>query len=1056
MNKILQKTSRILVVLLAVFIANSSYAKEAEYGVVEKTITGQVTDENDEPQPGVNVLVKNTAIGTITDINGNYRLDVPDDAAILVFSSVGYTTEEITIGDQAIINVAMFPDIQALQEIVVVGYGTQSRATVTSAIASVDGENLHEIPTPTVTSVLQGKVAGVRVLATSGQPGNQLNVRIRGGSSINKSNDPLYIVDGFPRDINDVNPQDITSIEVLKDAAAAAIYGARASNGVVLITTRRGEQGTSNIDFHYSFGTQEFPRKIETLSSAQFLEVFRPLVQTSTYKDGIWFSGPQSTGTGNDENSTWTTRFLEDGEAVPAGWQSIIDPVTGRTLVFQDNDMQENLFQRAPQQNFYVSANGGSDKIRYAAGVGYTDQQGVAVNTYWKRFSGRANVDFRLNDKVTLTTMTDFSFSNTNRFENESALFSRGAFLARTIRDELPDGTPGWGINGSLANPLWVQATRENDRTRTIATVGGKLDWQIVNDLSFRGTVNYHINQNTRDYFERSHVFNQSRPAIAQRNQATSWQYELTLNYEKTFLEKHNLMALIGYTDLYLADDNVNVQGRGAATDNIPTLNAAPEPTRAFTFRSEERLISQFARLNYNFDYKYLLSASVRRDGSSKFGADRRYGIFPSVSAGWVISNEAFYPSGISNVLSEAKFRASVGQTGNNGVGRYTSQGNYNPIYNYAGNAGISAVAMPNSDLGWETTTQYNVGFDLGFLKNQRINVLVDYFVKQTDDLLFTVQLPRETGFNSIETNVGSVSYNGIELAISTENIRTNNFSWTTDFNIAYVDNEVLKLPEREGIDKNRINGLIFPDGTGVGGIAEGERLDAFIGWKVNFLIDNQEQADAAHFDEQALGYDPATETSTRGRKFPGDFEWQDRDGDGRITNLDQYVLGYSQPRTTGGLNNTFRYKGFELTVFLDFALGHSIADESRGWWNGVGARDLSPTTDILNAWKQPGDAAITNQPRVVFHDPRGQRNHFRTSDFYTYSADFVSLRDVRLGYNFSDDLLEKVKFLRSARLYVAGNNLHYCFSPERGGENNRGGSYPPFRIYTAGIKLGI
>ncbi|MEH6681486.1 MAG: TonB-dependent receptor [Sediminicola sp.] len=1026
------------------------------------TVSGTVYDESGSaPLPGVNVVVEGKSIGTTTDFDGNYSLTV-ESSATLVFSYLGFVTSKMPVSGKTQIDISLQPDVQMLDDVVVIGYGAQSRAEITSAISSLKGTTVDEVPTPTLTSVLQGKLTGVRVLTNSGQPGNQLNVRIRGGSSITASNNPLYIVDGFPRSIEDINVQDIESMEVLKDASAASIYGARASNGVVLITTRRGKEGKTDLNFHYSYGTQEFPRLIDKLSSRQFLEIMRPAIQESSYVDGQYLNGIHSTGTANGDTSPWSTRFLESGESIPLGYESMIDPVTGRTLIFQENNLQEVLFKTAPVINYYLSANGGSEKLKYAAGFGFTDQEGVAIGSEYKRYSGRINVDYQINDKLSFNTLTDFSYSETNAFDDEATLFSRGAHLAPTLKTEMPDGSPSWGLNSTLSNPEWLRSTRDNNVQRTFATVGLGATWEILDDLKFNSRANYQLNLFQEDYFEKAHVFDGSRSARAQRNQEKSGQIEFTLTYDKTFGGKHSLNALLGYTNLYLETDNMFGRAFGASTDAIPTLNAAPNKEDVSTFRSDEKLISQFGRLFYNYDYKYLLSASVRRDGSSVFGSDSRYGVFPSFSVGWVISKEKFVSdSRIGNVFSNIKLRGSWGQTGNNDVGRYQSQGDYSATFSYAGNPGILATEMPNSGLGWETTTQLNLGIDLSFMNEQRIYATAEYFKKNTDNLLFSLQLPRETGFDNIQTNIGSVEYSGFEFSLGARIIDNETFKWTSDFNISYITNEVTKLPEREGIDKNRINGLIFDDGTGIGGIAEGEPLGNLLGYRVDFLIDNQQQADNAHYDQDARGYDPSDGTEVRGRKFPGDFEWVDRNGDDMITVQDQFVLGNSEPTTFGGFNNKFEYKGFDFTIFLDFALGHSIIDLDRGWWNGNGARELSPTTDVLNAWQQPGDAAHTNWPRISFHDPQGQLNHFRPSDFYTYKADYLSIRDIRLGYSFSDKIINQIGFISSLRIYFGGNNLHYFtkypgYSPEAGGAVRGGGNYPTFRTFVSGIKLGF
>ncbi|MCU0457791.1 MAG: TonB-dependent receptor [Bacteroidales bacterium] len=1022
------------------------------------TITGTVTEETGAALPGASVAVKGTTIGTLTGGDGSYSIRASRNS-VLVFSFVGMEPLEVPVANQSTINVTLRTQMVGLDELVVIGYGTQSRKTITTAITQVGSEKIEEVPLPNVTRALQGKISGVRILQTTGQPGKEASVVIRGGSSISKSSDPLYLVDGFPREINDINPRDIASIEVLKDAAATSIYGARASNGVILITTKSGEKGTSNIDFTVTTGFQEFGRKIETITAEEYLLLYRPAIENASSANKNYLTGPTATGI-NTDISTWTTRFLAEGEEVPEGWHTTVDPVTGNTLVFQDNDLQEQLFQRAMQVNYYLSASGGTDKITYFTGVGYTKQEGVAVGTQYDRWTVRNNIKYAVNDKISLTSNYDHSFSRTNQFENEANLFTRGAFNAKTIRDYFPDGTPGWGNNATLANPLWVNYTRINDRTFQRSTIGLSGDWEIIPNLHFRPSGNYYTEHYTRDYFEKLHNFNTQRPGEAERDQSQRWQYEMLLTYDLKKIGKHDLSVLAGYSNLYIEDQDVSAEAYGAPTDNIPTLNVSPVPTSAFSSFSEERLISYFGRLLYNYDDKYLLTASIRNDGSSRFGAENKFALFPSFSAGWIVSGEPFM-SGVDNLISFLKVRATYGQTGNNDIGRYASQGTYAATFPYGGSAGIRATAMPNLALRWEKTTQYDVGFDLHLFPKENIEMSFDYYYKRSDDLLFSKQLPRETGFNSVEMNIGSVAYNGFEFLVSTKNIRTKNFSWITDFNIAYNTNKVLELPDREGIDKNRVNGIIFPDGTGVGGIAEGEKLNSIIGWQVAFLIDNDEQASAALYDERAAGYDPITKKATKGKKFPGDFEWVENWEDGKISDLDQFVLGYEVPHTTGGMTNTFAFKGIQLNIFTDFAIGHSICDMARAWLNGVGARQVQPTTDVLDAWKEPGDAARTMQPKILFHDPSAQQNHTRNNSYYTYRADFICIREVTLGYDIPERITSRVG-LKRVKTYVAGNNLHYFtkypgFSPEVGGEiRHNGGKYPTFRTVVFGLNIGL
>lgn len=1036
----------------------------AAYGQT-RTVTGRITGEGNEPLPGASIVIKGSTLGTTTTVDGTYTIQVPGDSVRLVYSFIGYVSQERVVGNRTVIDVALSPDTEVLNEVVVVGYGTQTKATVTAATATIKGDELTKVPTNTISSKLQGRLPGVSIRTISGQPGQELQIRVRGGSSINKSNNPLVIIDGLQRSLNDVNPNDIESIDVLKDAAATAIYGSRASNGVILITTKKGLEGKTELDFQVSYGLQEFNRQYDLLSAREYLQWWRPRIATSRYGyTGGWIDGEQPTGTGNDENSTWTPRFLGDGEEVPAGWESMIDPITGKTIIFQDARLQDRLFRVAQQANYNLTARGGTEKIKYAASLGYTDQEGVAIGTGYERVNGRVNLDFEAHKKLRFGTQVDVSHSVTDKFANaggnqtEGDIFTRGALNAPTLRARFPDGTPGWGTNGTLANPEWVLATRDAQSKRTIGTFGVNAKWDILEGLSLRGNTFVQMTLNTFDYFEKAHVFDQSRKAAAERNIATTRQSELLLNYKKTFGANHNFDFLLGMTDLALRSDNAGLAGYGGATDKVPTLNGAPTKTEANTQRSEERLISHFARINYDFDKKYMLSASIRRDGSSKFGSGNRFGLFPSASAGWMVSSEDFFPS--TNAVDFLKLRASYGVTGNNDIGRYVAQGVYQAGYVYGGNAATSPTEMPNTALTWEKTTQIDAGIDIGLLSQGQLELSADVYSRRTDALLFTVQLPRESGFSSVEQNVGSVEYKGIELGLTSRNITRGDFSWVTRFNFAYNINEVIKLPYREGIDKNRINGTILPDGTGFGGIAEGERLGSLIGYKVDFLIDNEEQAEAARYDERANGYDPYTGALiAKGKKFPGDFEWKDRDGDNRITDFDRFVLGYEEPTTTGGLTNEFRYRNFSLNIFVDYAAGHTIIDGVESWMDGNGARRVATTRNVLDAWQKPGDAAHTKQPRSEYHDQNHQGN-LRESDFYAYKGDYICIRNVSLTYNFPQSLLNNR--VRNLELFATGNNLHYFTeykgpNPERGGSfSHQEGRYPVFRTFTVGARLGL
>ncbi len=1060
-------------------IKSTDYAIDVVIDQVE--VSGTITDENGEPLPGASIIEKGTTRGAVTDLQGKFNLTVAEDA-ILTVSFVGYQPQEIALNGRSSLEISLVSDVTALGEIVVVGYGTQTKGTVTSAISSVSGETVEEVPTQTITAALQGKTTGVRVNQSNGSPGQQLDIRIRGGSSITQSNDPLYIVDGLQRDINDINVQDIETLTVLKDAAATAIYGARASNGVVLITTKRGSAGSAQFDLHVSTGFQDFPRKLDKLTARQYIELYRPAGGSSAGQ----LNGNQSAlGTGfdltsNEPQNSYSLTILPSGQPVPAGYQSIEDPLNpGQTLIFQDNDWQDVLFRTAPITNTYLSVNGGADKIKYAAGVGHTDQEGVAVGSDYVRTSGRVNVDFKVNDWISFRTSSDFSVSKTNQLDAEvSRTFGRSPHVGRTIKTTLPDGSITPGREQASINPELLADLSTNLDQRTTATValGGTIN--IIDGLKFDVNGNYHINNLDRDNYDNSWTkesttFYGNRPISMRQIDQTRTQFEALLTYEKSFNEAHNLSLSAGYTNLYVQGGNAFVAAQNRPANNITTITGA-EVTNAFDNYFDRRLVSQFGRLVYNYQFKYLFSGAIRRDGSSVFGSDNQYGIFPSLSLGWVLSEESFFKDlGISNVLSNIKFRGSWGVTGNDNVNNvYGWQGTYSPGFTYAGTSVVYPAEIPNTGLKWEQTTQIDFGLELGLFDQDKIFLTLDVFSKQTDDLLFNVSLPRETGFSSILKNVGSVRYDGYEIGVNARILDKSDFKWNLGVNYSYVIDEVVKLPEGS-FDKNRlqdanvfsnpvgpsIRGATFviynEEGSpGIGGIAEGERIGNLLGYLPDYIIDTDQQL----ADYLALNIDDRADANNY-VKQKGDVVWVDRNNDGVIDNNDQVVIGNSVPTAFGGITNTFKYKGFDLTVFMDFTLGHMIVDQNRAWLNGNGNRFASPTTDVLRAWTKPGDEL----PRIAFHDASQGMNYMRLSPINAYKGDFLCLRDVRLGYTFSNAALEAMGgFLSSLRLYVAGNNIHYFteypgYNPETGGYTiSDRSNYPAFRSFVFGVKVGF
>jgi TonB-linked SusC/RagA family outer membrane protein len=1018
-------------------------------------IAGKVTDSERLALSGVSVSVKGTTTGTSTDIDGQYTLKAPK-GSVLLFSYIGYSPQEVKVENQSRIDIMLSESALGLDEVVVVGYGTQSRRTITSAITKVDGKVLENIPITSVGEGLKGKIAGVRVHTSNNTPGSDASFTIRGGSSINKSNAPLVLIDGIERPYSGINPNDIESIEVLKDAASTAIYGARASNGVVLISTKQGKRESApRITFDANIANQGPVSKREFMNARDYINTVRPAVVYSPYPQRNDQSG-FSASSGNDDKSIYSTRYLNEGETVPAGYQSMPDPIDPtKTLIFQDNNIQDLLYRNTVWQNYYVGVDGGSESIQYSASIGYLDDDGVARGTGYERMSAKANTDITISSKLNLNLGFDYARTTSNQFDNQTYEIARALANPNVQKIYYDDGTPTPGYNFASPNPLWTEYHKQREDKNNLLSMFGELEYHILNGLKASVQGSYFSKLYQFDSFEKANEFNGLRPVTSSFSEVERKKLDAYLSYIKSFQNKHNLSAMTGYSYQSTYNKEMSASANGGSSDKVPTLSAAPNKTAASSKFEDIVLIGYFGRLSYNYLQKYLFTATFRLDGSSLFADGNRWGFFPGASAGWMMSEEAFMEN--INIINNFKWRLSYGQTGNNNVGLYDAAGGYSTTAPYNGNAGIIPSSMPNTDLTWEKTTQLDFGFDISFLDN-RLSLSADYFDKRTDNLLFSKELPNTTGFNSIQTNVGKVKFYGFDLEINTENIKKKNFSWDSKIIFSYVKNKVLRLPDN-GRDKNRIGGITLADGSAFGGIAEGESLYRYYGYRTDGILQNDEQAANALYDEQANGWSHVDKKRVKGRKSAGDYEWIDRDGDGEITSKDQFELGVTVPTTTGGLNNTFRYKDFSLNIFLDWALGHSINDVSyMRYFMNTFSYNYALTEDVKKCWQQEGDQ--TKYARFVPDDPNdGNRNFTRTADVFNYKGDYLCIRDVSLQYSIPRNITGRLG-MHGLTVTFSGSNLHYFtavkgVSPEVGTASTYDGynSYPPVRRYAIGIK---
>ena len=1002
---------------------------------IEKTITGRVTDlSTNEGLPGVNILVKGTTIGTITDVEGNYRLTVPDDAETLVFSSVGYISEEILIGNQTTINLEMAPDIQSLSEVVVVGYGTQSRKEITSAVSSVRSEDIQNVPVTGVDALLQGRAAGVQVVQNSGTPGAENYVRIRGNGSLLGQNRPLYIVDGVQMNnittnvldaggqlttsTNDINPNDIESIEILKDAAATAIYGARASNGVVLITTKRGSEGKAKFDLDVYTGTQQVWRQLDLLNGPQYVDLRTEAINNSNALLGQNAPIPE---------------FLSGTGA--------------------NTDWQDQIFRRAPITDANLSMSGGGDKTTFFISLGHFNQQGTIINQGFKRTNARINIDHQATDRLKVGNSLTLSYSRNDRvftgFNSNNPIAAALVYNPNfPVYNE--DDSYFQDPNGEIPNPVQIaeEITFFSKQKRVLGNVFA--EYKILDGLTFKTSlgIDYLDDQQQRFIPNTIIGFQNGAEATAANFEQLLWSIENTLTYSKQFGSQHSLTALLGYSVLEREETLLRAGGTLAGS-NIITTVAISNPRAPDNYITNYGLVSYFGRANYNYDDRYLASATLRADGSSRFGANNRFGYFPSASLGWRISGESF----MENIpfISDLKLRASYGIVGNQeGLsGDFPSLATYGTGNDYLSNfPGIAQQSIPNADLTWEESTQINLGLDATFFDN-RVNVIADVYQKNTDKLLFFRQLPWSSGFSQDNgSNIGRMENKGIELALTTLNV-VGDFNWTTSFNISFNRNEITSLPD---YDPENPLGSDFsqqqPSGLGTDGTRTvfrvGEPFGSFYGYKV-------------------LGVDPQT----------GYIIYENLDGstndDGEPTLgiSDRQIFGNALPLHTGGLTNEFSYKGFTLSVFMQWSYGNDVYNQTAAVLENM-TGFFNQNTDVLRRWQQPGDQ--TDIPIALFSDATGLAavgaNNREISDRFLEDGSFLRVKDIRLGYSFDSEFAERL-FLRNLNIYGSVRNAftftdYSGFDPES--QNNSvvtavGVDYleqPQPRTFIIGINVGF
>ncbi|GAB3809231.1 TonB-dependent receptor [Spirosoma humi] len=1030
--------------------------KPADKAATDIPITGKVTDEKGEGLPGVSVVVKGSTQGATTDGTGSFRINVPDANATLVFSFVGYGRKEVVVGSQTALTVALAPDDQTLNEVVVVGYGSQLKKEITGAVQTVSAAEIKDLPVSQIGQKLQGRLAGVQINQTTGKPGQGISIRIRGQVSVTAGSDPLYVVDGFPitGNIAQLNPDEIEDLTVLKDAASTSLYGSRAANGVVLITTKKGKPGQTNVSFNTYAGVQQVPMRgrVKMLNAVQFAQFKKEF-----YEDQL--------------------QPVPDIFQNPAQYEG------------KNNDWYNALLRVAPIQSYNLSVSNNTERSNTSLVAGVFNQDGVVLNNKYKRYSLRMNSNYNLSKSVAVgfNAAPSYVFDNTPRTDGD-----RGTGILFNALHTWPI-MPIYDANGQLTKyntlpsstgnifnyPNWVRAANEltNETRNTNLLANAYIQYRPISGLTLKSTINIEYLNSKFFYFNPSTAtssINVPIPTTAsstrQSLENVSWLNENLATYSRSFND-HNFELLAGFTNQKFRQEFTRISANTYADDRLPTIQGAlnidraGDPSNTRNDIQQWTLTSYLSRLTYNYKGKYLFTAAIRADGSSRFGANNQFGTFPSASVGWVVSDEDFLKP--IQQVSFAKIRASYGVIGNNNIGNYTQYALVNNTTNavFGGNVATGAVvtSLANPNLGWETTRQFDAGLDLG-LFNDRVQFVYDFYTKRTTNLLYAVQIPQESGFTNYNDNIGEIKFWGHEFSLTTKNT-TGRLKWTTNANISFNRNVVVALAP--GID--RVYG-----GTGFHITQVGKPFGQFYGLVKEGYYKTAEEL--------------RTSPVIPGRSAIGTIKFKDVNGDGVITNGgdldDRTILGSPFPKFTYGITNDLKYGNFDLSITGSGSYGNQLwvrhlysTANLDGVFNMVeGVKDrfrVQNTMVDINGVKTGVATNVITQGSGQFGATNnggnftGIERDWHSSQFLA-DASFFTIKNITLGYSFGP----LNKFFRSARLYASVQQV-YVFTKYWGGPNpetsgNGAGdgpgdnlsqgvdysNYPVPRTYTAGINL--
>ena len=1116
----LKRLKSVSTLLFLMGVSTGTAYAVAESGITDVKITQQngsctgiVKDTTGETVIGASVVVKGTTNGTITGIDGDFSLNNVKQGDIIQISFVGYKTVEVKWNGQPL-NVTLKDDTEMLGEVVVTGYGGQQlRTKVTNSISKVKQESLNVGMHSNPAQALSGAVAGLKVIQSSGSPGATPTIILRGGTNLDGTGSPLVVVDGQLRDsMSDINPEDIESMDVLKDAGATALYGARASNGVILITTKRGKAGFREINFKAKLGLSYARTPYEFLEAGEYIKAMRKahwdaghLFQdkdgnTKTYW-GNWESylnGKQPFGTGNNlDQDIYSTQFLNEDNKylLGRGWQTVTDPITGKEILYKNTDVDKyNLNDPAFSQDYNINMSGGNDRGTYYAGLGYNRQEGVPVNTFYERYSFITNASYKIADWLTSTSSLNYNRANWKNMpgSNGSELnyFGRVRSLPPTVLFEDEEGNMKLGPGTADGNQMYQPDQWWNDNQSDKFTMSQSFKIDILKNLSLTANMNWYYSETyqesfTKDYENTPGNFVRTRSATAYYNRDFRQTYNAVLNYNETFFLDHHVEVMLGMEYYNKYQRGFEAQGQGAPTDDLPDLSLTDKGEGKRTINSwheKQRILSFFGRLNYDFKDKYLLSFVFRRDGYSSLLGDNRWGFFPGVSAGWIFGREDFIKEAIP-VMSFGKLRASYGINGNaSGIGAYTLQGSYgssnsNGSFNYNGNTSYLITELPNPNLRWEKTATFEVGADLSFFAN-RLNTNLTYYNRLTSDKYAALSFPTSTGFSSVTNNNGEFRNQGIEIELSGKIIDSKDWTLSASGNIAFNKNKIVSLPDN-GMERNRINAFQVYTGNGdekkwVGGQQEGQEPGILYLYQADGIYRSYDEIPAnlvrkygsrTYYGPEAWNKLTAEQqnATTNFPIQPGDTKFHDVNGDDVIDEFDKVKVGATSPRWTGGFNTTLRWKNFQLYGRFDYALGFWLYENSgtqstTPWFMGCYQGTYNTPTMYYDTWSESNPNA--KYPRYLFADQNGKNNYI-ASTMFAYRGDYLAIREISLSYSLPESVAKMLKMQR-AEVSITGQNLGYITgaknvgSPEANPKDNGavGQGYSLPRTILFGVNL--